>query len=253
MTRPSGLAAALQRFTRVGTVLIVCDYDGTLAALVDDPDRAVPDDGAVEALTALAALPDTHVAVVSGRSLRDLAALCPFPPEIHLVGSHGSEYGDGFESDLEAAQIGLLEKITDDFNRLAAADAGFIVETKPTSVAFHYRKAGVEAAADALTAVRDGPAGWQGVRVKEGKKVIELAVIDADKGTAVDRLRSRLGAEAVLFVGDDVTDEDAFAVMTHGDVGIKVGAGETLARYRLLDTGDVAGVLSDLLELRRAT
>ena len=88
--------------------------------------------------------------------------------------------------------------------------------------------------------------------MKTGKKVCELAVIAADKGTAVEHLRHQLGADPVLFIGDDVTDEDAFAVLGVGDVGIKVGPGETLAEHRLNDTDAVAALLSSLLELRRS-
>jgi trehalose-6-phosphatase len=82
--------------------------------------------------------------------------------------------------------------------------------------------------------------------------VIELAVVDADKGTAVDHLRDVVGADAVLFVGDDVTDEDAFGVLRASDIGIKVGPGRTLARYRLAGTDETADLLSSLAGLRRA-
>jgi trehalose 6-phosphate phosphatase len=76
--------------------------------------------------------------------------------------------------------------------------------------------------------------------------------VDASKGSALDLLRSRLGATAALFVGDDVTDETAFAVLRDGDVGVKVGPGETAARYRVEDPEEVTAVLELLAEERRA-
>ena len=90
------LRVALGRVARVPQLLIGCDYDGTLAPLVDDPSKADPLTEAVAAVRSLASLPQTTVAVVSGRSLRDLATLSRLPSEIHLVGSHGSEFDLGF-------------------------------------------------------------------------------------------------------------------------------------------------------------
>lgn len=90
------LRAAVGRVARVPQLLVACDYDGTLAPIVDDPTRAEPLPEAVAAIRALATLPQTTVAVVSGRALRDLATLSRLPGEVHLVGSHGSEFDLGF-------------------------------------------------------------------------------------------------------------------------------------------------------------
>jgi trehalose 6-phosphate phosphatase len=76
-------------------------------------------------------------------------------------------------------------------------------------------------------------------------------VLQVSKGLAIDTLRGRLGADAVLFVGDDVTDETAFARLGPGDVGIKVGEGETAAGYRVDTPEDVTEVLEKLLAARR--
>ena len=84
----------------VPVLLIACDYDGTISPHVDDPARAMPERESIVALRSLASIPDTHVAVISGRSLRDLAALSRLPPEVHLVGSHGSEFEPGFATAL---------------------------------------------------------------------------------------------------------------------------------------------------------
>ncbi|GAB3943855.1 hypothetical protein GCM10027614_33120 [Micromonospora vulcania] len=90
------LRSAIGRIARVPQLLIACDYDGTLAPIVEDPSTAVPLPESVAAVRALAALPQSTVAVVSGRALRDLAALSRLPSEVHLVGSHGSEFDIGF-------------------------------------------------------------------------------------------------------------------------------------------------------------
>src|SRR5262245_2076619 len=90
------IRAAIVRLARTPNLLVACDYDGTLAPIVDDPTKAWPLPEAVAAVRSLAALPQTTVAAISGRSLRDLAALSRLPSEVHLVGSHGSEFDVGF-------------------------------------------------------------------------------------------------------------------------------------------------------------
>jgi trehalose 6-phosphate phosphatase len=126
------------------------------------------------------------------------------------------------------------------------------LEVKPASIAVHVRRADPETAARILGAVRAGPAGWSGVSVTEGKAVIELAVIATNKGHALDVLRHEAGASAAVFVGDDVTDERAFARLAGPDVGIKVGGGASSAGFRVADPGAVATVLAFLVEERRA-
>lgn len=251
MTATDGLAHDLEALAEQPTLLVVCDFDGTLSPLVQDPAAAQPLPEAVAALEELASLPSTHVAVVSGRSLGYLSGLGDLPSEASLVGSHGSEFDDGFLEALTPAQVALRDALTTDLTALAADHPGFIVEEKPASVAFHYRNADPDAAAPTLDAVRSGPAARPGVHTKEGKMVVELAVVETSKGTAIDRLRAQVSADGLLFAGDDVTDEDGFAHLTQHDIGIKVGPGDTRATHRVDDTAAFARTLETLAELRR--
>ena len=84
----------------------------------------------------------------------------------------------------------------------------------------------------------------------EGKAVLEFAVVKTDKGAAIDTLRDRENATAVVFFGDDVTDEKAFARLRGADVGVKVGPGESLAGLRVDGPEDVAAALELLLAER---
>lgn len=247
------MQARLRELARTPTLLVACDYDGTLAPLVDDPERAHPHRESIAALRALASFPDTHVAVISGRSLRDLAALSRLPSEIHLVGSHGSEFDAGFVRDLDDDKIELRRIITDELAAFAAEGGdGFMIEKKPASVAFHYRVADPDTAAKLVRKILDGPAARPGVQLKRGKDVVELAVVDTNKGTAVETLRRQVAADAVIFMGDDVTDEDAFDTLSGPDLGIKIGDGDTKAHLRLPDTEATARHLALLCELRRS-
>ena len=245
------LEQKLSRLAREPHLLVACDYDGTLAPIVDVPGEARPRRESVAALRALAALTDTSVAVISGRSLHDLAALSRLPEEIHLVGSHGTEFDVGFARALSPEALALRDRVTEELHAIAALRTGVIVEHKPAGVALHYRQASEEDSAAALAAVREGPALLPGVHAREGKQVIELAVVEADKGYALDAIRHQVGATAALFVGDDVTDEDAFSRLTGPDLGIKVGLGPTFAAERVEGPDDVARLLARLVESRR--
>ena len=248
---PVELRRRLASIARTPRLLVTSDYDGTMAPIVSDPSKAFPHAEAVRALRALATLPGTTSAVISGRALRDLAVLSRLPVEVQLVGSHGSEFDVGFVHEIDDDARRLLRELTVELQSIAADSAGVAVELKPASAALHVRNAAPEVAEAALTRARTGPAKWNGVHVTEGKAVIELAVIVTDKGEALDILRHREGASAAVFLGDDVTDEKAFRRLRDGDVGVKVGPGETLATYRVDEPEDVGAALKYLLDARR--
>jgi trehalose-phosphatase len=245
------LRAAVGRIARVPQLLVACDYDGTLAPIVEDPTRATPLPESVAAIRALAALPQTTVAVVSGRALRDLAAMSRLPSEVHLVGSHGSEFDVGFVERMAPELVGLRSRLLAALQEVTRNRPGVRLEVKPASVAVHTRGADPALAAHVSEAVLGGPAAWPDIHVTQGKEVIELSVIATHKGTALDALRMQLSASAVLFLGDDVTDENAFAHLHGPDVGVKIGPAATLAPFRVASPLAAARVLGLLLETRR--
>ncbi|MEV0082018.1 trehalose-phosphatase [Saccharopolyspora sp. NPDC050642] len=248
---PAELRRVIVQLARTPRLLVACDYDGTLAPIVADPTQAKPLPESVHALRSLAALPATTTAVISGRALRDLATLSRLPAEVYLVGSHGSEFDVGFVHELEPEATQLRTELQIALQDIVRGKPGVTLENKPASVAVHVRRAEAEVAEEVLDTVRTGPAAWEGVQVTEGKAVIELAVVQTDKGNALDALRHQVGATAAIFLGDDVTDEKAFARLHGPDLGIKVGDGETLAAYRIGSTTEVATVLAFLMEERR--
>ena len=243
---PVELQRALDTVSRVPRLLVTCDFDGTLAPIVGNPvdARMLPD--AATALTALAELPDTHVALVSGRALGVLRTLSRMPASVHLVGSHGAEFDTGFAHDIDE---GLLARIIAELNEIAADKPGVTVETKPASVALHVRNASPADGEAALEQARRASDTWD-AHATAGKAVLEFAVIQTDKGEAVDILRDQNASTAVVFLGDDVTDEKAFARLRDGDIGVKVGPGDTAAGFRIGSPDDVAEALAYLLNAR---
>ncbi|WP_027933673.1 trehalose-phosphatase [Amycolatopsis thermoflava] len=248
---PAELRRAIVQIARTPRLLVACDYDGTLAPIVTNPDEARPLPESVGALRSLAGLHETTTAVISGRALRDLAILSRLPHEVHLVGSHGSEFDIGFVHELDAQARDLHRRVEQELERIAGDVPGVSLEVKPASIAVHVRRADRDAARRVLDEVHSGPCTWEGVTTTDGKEVVELAVVQTDKGRALDTLRHQVGATAAIFLGDDVTDEKAFARLSGPDVGVKVGDGETLAAYRVPGTEDVATVLAFMLEERR--
>jgi trehalose 6-phosphate phosphatase len=247
-----GLQRSVEKLARVASLLVACDYDGTLAPIVANPADARPIRETLVALSGLAALPSTSVAVISGRGLRELSRMLGDPHGLHLVGSHGSEFDPDFAATLPPETQALRDRVRSHLSQLGTIGAGFLIEEKPASVAFHYRNADGPAAERAVQAIVEGPGRWDGVHLKHGKKVVELAVVPTNKGTALQRIRQRVSAAATLFIGDDVTDEDAFATLTGPDVGVKVGDGPTRAAFRVADPDDVGRLLAWLYEARAA-
>ena len=247
---PHELRHALSTVARVPRLLVAADFDGTLAPIVDRPDDARPLPDSTAALSALAGLPSTTAALISGRALRDLATLSGTPAGVHLVGSHGAEFDTGFVHPISDAAMDHLDMIINALTGIAADYAGATIERKPASVALHVRNAAPNDAQAALDRARSAARSWN-AHLTEGKAVVEFAIITPDKGRALDDLRRRDDASAVVFLGDDVTDENAFRRLQDPDIGIKVGEGDTLAQYRVKSPDDVAAALAYLLDERR--
>jgi trehalose 6-phosphate phosphatase len=260
-------------------VLVAVDFDGTLAPFVLDPleARALP--GGIEALRAAAALAGVTAAVVSGRDLVTLAAITGLGPRdgVILIGSHGAQMsldgtpagetsvGDDPHDDATreppAADAGILDEdstarldmVSGELEAIRARYPAVRLEHKPSAVALHTRGVEPSVAAAATTAAYDVAEGHQGVHIMPGKDVVELTVLEADKGSRHPRLARVNRADATLYLGDDVTDERAFAALdpAAGDVTVKVGEGESLATQRVPDPAAVVELLGLFAELRR--
>jgi len=247
---PAELQRALDAVSRAEKLLITCDFDGTLAPIVNNPEDARMLPAAATALTALTDLPDTEVALVSGRALgvlRTLTGFSDIPAAIHLVGSHGAEFDTGFTHDIDED---LLARIIAELNAIAQGRPGVSVETKPASVALHVRNASSQDGEAALADAHRASERW-GAHATAGKAVLEFAVLSTNKGEAVDILREQTASTAVVFLGDDVTDETAFVRLHDDDVGVKVGRGDTAAGFRIESPDDVAEALGYLAQRRR--
>jgi trehalose 6-phosphate phosphatase len=243
-TLDAALVAALDELAGHRPLLLASDYDGVLARLRDDPDAAVPEPGIGDLLGRLAAVDGVTLALVSGRGVEDLQRTSGLTGPYRWVGSHGAEFDGPLSGGLAARRDELAARLAP----LVGAVAGARLEVKPASVAVHVRTVGDRAAAQRLLAdAAAGPGAATDLTAKPGKDVLELAVTDADKGSALLRLREETGAQRVLYLGDDVTDEDGFRALGPDDVTVKVGPGDTAAAHRLPDLAAVRAVLERLV------
>ena len=243
-----------------GTLLAAFDYDGTLVPIRPTPEEAVAGEATRTALARLAQTPGTAVAVVSGRAVSWLRDLVP-AEELWLVGLHGLEiaapYGEVLPTiDLEAASA-ALEPLRYAAAEIAARREGIRIEDKGASLVLHTRQASRREAIGAADEMRRVAECLPGFEVMGGKEVVEARPAGISKGTAMLRLLRDAGGETAIYVGDDTTDEDAFAALegaANGNaVTVRVGGegdAPTRARFAIPSQDEVAELLRRLIELR---
>ena len=258
-TLPDALASFGQLAGVVGArrPVFFFDFDGTLSKIVNEPAAAALVDGAADTLEALASL--YPVAVLSGRDLADVRERVGIPG-LWYAGSNGFEMvsPDGvYHSNQTAAQaIPILTNAAAELTEKLSGISGVSVEHKRYAVAVHYRNAAPEAAGTVTAAVHD-VGRLNGLKVTSGRKVVELRPqVDWDKGKTLEWIVEKVvGQEPVLpiFIGDDLTDEDAFDAVLHDGVGIVVrhtedGDRATAARYCLDDPNQVREFIERLVK-----
>jgi len=217
----SGLDALVPFFRRVGSAThrgLLVDFDGTIAPFVADRGLAAPYPGVRSRLRALALAPrPTRVAVVSGRALADLQMRAAIEG-VELWGSHGLEHrtlDSRTVCDPPPQRVErLVEEIAADF---AAQGLSAVLECKPYGVAIHGRGRPPEDYERARRALFDRfarPAEEAGLQRLAFDGGVELRLAGSDKGIAVRAMLEELGeGAAVAYLGDDLTDEDAFAAL----------------------------------------
>jgi trehalose 6-phosphate phosphatase len=224
-------------------VMVAFDYDGTLAPIVENPRRARMRPSTRALLRQVAER--YPCVVISGRSQREVLGLLGEIPVLAVAGNHGLEPWQG-ESPYEDVVAGWKPHLQEALGGMA----GVKIEDKRFSLAIHYRAA--RAKKKALAAIHSACEALAEVRQVGGKQVVNLIPQGApNKGTALERLRKRLHCDTAIYLGDDVTDEDVFALHGPGLLGVRVGAHRTSqAGYYLRDQRQVDAFLRALLDGR---
>lgn len=210
------------------------DFDGTLVEIAPRPELVQLEPFVLEALRSLGAQYAGAVAIVTGRPL-DVVDAFLAPLRLSVAAEHGSIRRDASgHTHLNEGNAQAIEAAYGALAPLEAANPGLILERKRSSVALHYRQR-PELAGLCEAAVNDVVANDPGLVILPGKMVFELKPKGVDKGVAVRAFleEAPFKGRTPIFVGDDVTDEHAFAIVNAlGGMSVKIGDGETQAKYR---------------------
>ena len=239
-------------------ILIGCDFDGTLAPLVSHADDAELPAATRVVLQRLAALPGVSLAFISGRSLLDLQQRIVVAGALY-AGNHGLEMtgADGSPVLAPGAEEGLpaLRRVKSLLSPCITQMPGVWIEDKELTLSVHYRLADESLHAEIEQVVRLAVAGTIPVVVRPAKCIWEIRpLIDWDKGMALKQFMKlqQVSASATAYMGDDVTDGDAFRELPDGwTFWVGDGAGPT-ARATLRDPQDCAALLEWMAEVRSA-
>jgi trehalose 6-phosphate synthase/phosphatase len=259
---PAEIQAAYMNSSRR---LLILDYDGTLIPFAHRPQQAVPASSAISLLTALAADPKNCVALVSGRSAKDLDRWFGHINGLWLVAEHGAELKppkspweplrSPVPTDWKATVTPILEHHVD-------RTPGSFVEEKKYALVWHYRLAEPEFGswlANELASMLEAMLSETEVRAFRGQKTVEVRPVWANKGEALERILAAYPNPDFLFAaGDDRTDEDVFERLHDGAWTVHVGTGATRAAFMARDFDSLRQVLetftaADTFKQRKAS
>ena len=260
----AGLPSALERFEEIERSLagrepaLFLDYDGTLTPIVRDPAEATLPEETREAIRRLRDV--VAVAVISGRDLDDVRAMVEVDG-IAYAGSHGFDILDpsGERHARGEEHVPALDEAQERLHRLLPSLPGLWIERKRFAVALHFREVDPDRVGPIEAAVDRALEGVEGLRKTGGKKIFELRPdMEWDKGRALLWLLEVLGLDrddvVPFYLGDDLTDEDAFEAIEEEGVGIVVQGEDreraTRARYALADPDAVRRFLERIARER---
>jgi trehalose 6-phosphate synthase/phosphatase len=232
-------------------IFLFLDYDGTLAPIADSPDKAVIPHSTYSLVAKLAQR--VPIAIVSGRSVEDIQKRLAIEGVVY-AGNHGAEVRSG-DKTLLSGQSGqertLLEEMLRRMRRAFAPFKGVLIEDKGLTASVHYRNVDLNHLSDVAVLFRSIAREYEkDFRVTSGKKVFEVRPVGArHKGDAVTWIANNLGQGRIpIYIGDDVTDEDAFRALKGRGMSIAVG-GSAYADYYIRRQDEVDRLLEHLAAL----
>ena len=220
------------------------DIDGTLAPFQINPEHSFIPQTTLDVIKKITKL-NIPVIAVTGRDV-DTASKLLHPIEVPIAGLHGLDIyfdsGNYIRPDLSSINF---KKLKQDITKNCDKHPELLIEDKGYSIALHYRK-NPNLENNAINIMQRINLNYPQLKINRGKFVVELIPNQADKGRAIKTILNHLDLPAVLpiFIGDDLTDESGFTYINQqSGLSIKVGPGETQAKYRLKDIDNVANFL----------
>jgi trehalose-phosphatase len=228
------------------SIFFFFDYDGTLTPIVSHPEQAILSEETKALLLALKKNPKFLLAIVSGRSLKDIRKLVGLK-KIYYIGNHGLEIFTpqrGTKQIISKEVFLELARIRNRLNSQFNVVDGLIIEDKGCILTIHYRNVDLKRVPPILMALKKEIKGSRiPLCLGYGKMVFEIRPESTvNKGTAVLELLNQIDRDGVLplYIGDDQTDEDAFKVLKRRGITIFVGlSGNSSAQYYVNDPFEV--------------
>ncbi|MEA2559767.1 MAG: trehalose 6-phosphate phosphatase [Acidobacteriota bacterium] len=230
---------------------VFLDYDGTLSPIAPRPEMATLPEETREVVRRLAQR--YSVGILSGRGREDVTSLVGLDG-LSYAGSHGYDIaGPGFRHEVGEGIPARIDSAAEALRRELSGLEGVLIEPKRFAISIHFRLAREEDLPRIERAVDEVASAHPGLRKAHGKKLFELRPdLDWDKGQALLWMMDTLNlfAEVPIYLGDDVTDEDAFRVIEKQGIGILVAEEPrpTAASYGLRDPGEVRRFLEWLAD-----
>jgi trehalose 6-phosphate synthase/phosphatase len=233
--------------------LLLFDYDGTLTPIADDPDDAKPSAHLLKLLRKFAQVSGNEVIIISGRNQQDMETWFGALP-LTLVAEHGAFIRPAGETtwtsnnDISETWKTVLKPF---LKAYADRTPGAFVETKKSSLVWHYRMAPTYIAQKNLTILKRTLKPLiksYGLQQRAGKKILEIKSPATTKGTILGHWL-RPATDFIIAVGDDYTDEDMFTALPTFAFTIKVGKGRTKARLRVEGVPEVLSLIKSLSDV----
>ncbi len=239
----------LEKYKQAKNRLILLDYDGTLVDFTSVPDDAVPTTELLCTLQKIATKPNTNLIIISGRNQKDIEKFVGFLP-IDIIAEHGAIIK--FQGKWQKRNIDISEwkePVLAILNEAFSSCPGSFIEMKTYSLAWHYRNADTgDMQSRNLIDILEKMSNSYNFKILDGNKVVEIKSNVIGKGEAVKYIIEKNNYDFVLCIGDDKTDEDMFDFFYNRPeaITIKVGDGNTFAKYHLGNVNNVIELLKQL-------
>ena len=240
----------IEKFKHSKRRMIFLDYDGTLVDFHDDPELAQPEEDLILLIKKMTGLPNTDVAIVSGRDQTFLDRFFGNLP-IVLVAEHGYliKLKNGCWTSRGSNQLKWQKDILPLLETFTDRTPGTFIEEKKNSLVWHYRKTDPELAVERVVELKTVLTSLisDDLNILDGDKSIEVAFGRFNKGTAVSEIISDKELDFILCIGDDVTDEFMFNDLPKHATTVKVGKRKTQAKYFIENPTAVKNFLKSLI------
>jgi trehalose 6-phosphate synthase/phosphatase len=244
-------AELIENFRKAKNKLFLLDYDGTLVNIELMPEKAKLPEQLADILVKLIDKPQTKVYIISGRRHEDIDKLLDHLP-VDIIAEHGAMIKErGQWRKLISDKVSWKAAVIPVIANITATCPDSVLEEKNYSITWHYRNAdpdlGYERSRELIRILEDTVHSYN-LKILDGNKVVEVLTNETGKGKAVKKLSEQDNYDFVLSAGDDATDEEMFEFFLHNPEAftIKVGDGNTCAKYKLDNIRDVVSLLKQL-------